>query len=112
MLVSSGLDDRKTSNGYLQRAQDLMAEAVGADRTFFSTCGRSLSVKAAILAVTHGEGEILIGRDSQNTWSRDWSWAACSLGESGRAGTTTSNSPTRTGPLVVDPTGPAGKDPR
>ena len=67
VLASSGLDDRKTSNGYLQRAQDLMAEAVGADQTFFSTCGSSLSVKAAILAVTHGEGEILIGRDAHKS---------------------------------------------
>lgn len=67
VLASSGLDDRKTSNGYLQQAQDLMAEAVGADRTFFSTCGSSLSVKAAILAVTHGEGEILLSRDAHKS---------------------------------------------
>ena len=39
-----------------------MAEAVGADKAFFSTCGSSLSVKASILAVTRGSGELLIGR--------------------------------------------------
>ncbi|MEC5199541.1 arginine/lysine/ornithine decarboxylase [Arthrobacter sp. PL16] len=67
VLASSGLDDRTTSHGYLQRAQDLMADAVGVDMTFFSTCGSSLAVKSAILAVTHGEGEILIGRDAHKS---------------------------------------------
>jgi arginine/lysine/ornithine decarboxylase len=67
LLASAGLDDRSSSNGFLQDAQDLMADAVGADRAFFSTCGSSLSVKAAILAVTRGEGEILIGRDAHKS---------------------------------------------
>lgn len=67
VLASAGLDDRSSSNGYLQQAQDLMAEAVGAEQAFFSTCGSSLSVKAAILAVTRGTGEILIGRDAHKS---------------------------------------------
>ena len=52
LLASAGLDDRSSSQGYLADAQKLMADAVGADQAFFSTCGSSLSVKAAILAVT------------------------------------------------------------
>ncbi|UUL77482.1 hypothetical protein NG819_08495 [Pseudarthrobacter sp. Fe7] len=56
VVASSGLDDRKSSNGYLSKAEELLAAAVGADQAFFSTCGSSLSVKAAILAVTRGEG--------------------------------------------------------
>lgn len=67
VLASAGLDDRTSSNGYLQQAQDLMAEAVGAEQTFFSTCGSSLSVKAAMLAVTRGTGDILIGRDAHKS---------------------------------------------
>ncbi len=67
VLTTAGLDDRRSSNGYLERAQQLMAEAVGADHAFFSTCGSSLSVKASILAVTRGEGEILIGRDAHKS---------------------------------------------
>jgi arginine decarboxylase len=67
VVASSGLDDRKSSNGYLSTAEELMAEAVGADKAFFSTCGSSLSVKAAILAVTRGEGELLIGRDAHKS---------------------------------------------
>jgi arginine decarboxylase len=63
MLASGGLDDRSSSNSYLTTAEELMADAVGADSTFFSTCGSSLSVKAAMLAVTGVSGGLLIGRD-------------------------------------------------
>jgi len=69
LLATAGLDDRKSSNGYLETAQQLMAEAVGSEQAFFSTCGSSLSVKAAILAVTRGEGELLIGRDAHKSAS-------------------------------------------
>jgi len=47
--ASSGLDDRSSSGAYLQQAEELMADAVGAEHAFFSTCGSSLSVKAAML---------------------------------------------------------------
>ncbi|WP_106242928.1 aminotransferase class I/II-fold pyridoxal phosphate-dependent enzyme [Allonocardiopsis opalescens] len=64
VLATAGLDDRRSSQGVLAEAEALMADAVRADRTFFSTCGSSLSVKAAILAVA-GPGEtLLIGRDA------------------------------------------------
>lgn len=52
VLASAGLDDSSSSNGYLQKAQELVADAVGAEQAFFSTCGSSLSIKANILAVT------------------------------------------------------------
>ena len=67
VLASSGLDDRASSNGYLKRAEELMADAVGADQAFFSTCGSSLSVKAAMLAVAGGKGELLVGRDAHKS---------------------------------------------
>lgn len=60
VLASAGLDDRSSPNGYLQQAQDLMADAVGAEQAFFSTCGSSLSVKAAILAVTRGTSSLAV----------------------------------------------------
>lgn len=51
----------------LQRAEELMADAVHADHTFFSTCGSSLSVKAAMLSVAaHGE-KLLVGRDAHKS---------------------------------------------
>lgn len=63
VLASSGLDDRTSSGRYLQRAEELMADAVGAGHAFFSTCGSSLSVKAAMLAVGGHDGHLILGRD-------------------------------------------------
>lgn len=51
LLAFGDLDDRLGSGRVLERAEELMADAVRAEHTFFSTCGSSLSVKAAMLAV-------------------------------------------------------------
>jgi arginine/lysine/ornithine decarboxylase len=68
VLASGGLDDRRMSNAYLSDAEELMADAVGAELAFFSTCGSSLSVKAAMMAVAGGEGgELLITRDAHKS---------------------------------------------
>ena len=40
-----------------------MADAVGAEHAFFSTCGSSLSVKAAMLAVAGHDGHLILSRD-------------------------------------------------
>ncbi|PRC41737.1 ornithine decarboxylase, partial [Mycobacterium sp. ITM-2017-0098] len=62
-----GLDDRRMSNNYLADAEALMADAVGADEAWFSTCGSSLSVKAAMMAVAGGDGGLLLSRDSHKS---------------------------------------------
>ena len=67
LLAPGGLDDRTSSGGYLKKAETLMAEAVGAEHVFFSTCGSSLSVKAAMLAVAGGRGELLVSRDAHKS---------------------------------------------
>ncbi|MFF8582009.1 aminotransferase class I/II-fold pyridoxal phosphate-dependent enzyme [Streptomyces albidoflavus] len=67
LLAMNGLDDRTSSRQVLQRAQELMADAVGAEHTFFSTCGSSLSVKAAMLSVAGPHEELLIGRDAHKS---------------------------------------------
>src|SRR5947209_454501 len=67
VLASGGLDDRRSSHGYLKQAEELMADAVGSDYAFFSTCGSSLSVKAAMMAVAGGDGSLLVGRDSHKS---------------------------------------------
>jgi arginine/lysine/ornithine decarboxylase len=67
VLATSGLDDRLSSGGYLKKAEDLMADAVGAEHAFFSTCGSSLSVKAAMLAVAGGQGDLLVSRDAHKS---------------------------------------------
>ena len=68
LLASNGLDDRLSRNQYLLHAEQLMAEAVGAEDAFFSTCGSSLSVKAAMLAVAGNQpGGLLLSRDSHKS---------------------------------------------
>ena len=68
VLASGGLDDRRSRGRFLAHAEELVADAVGADDAFFSTCGSSLSVKAAMMAVAgHQGGELLLGRDSHKS---------------------------------------------
>ncbi|MFJ8143163.1 aminotransferase class I/II-fold pyridoxal phosphate-dependent enzyme [Streptomyces sp. NPDC096013] len=67
VLATSGLDDRRSSRGVLDEAQALMADAVGARHTFFSTCGSSLSVKAAMLSVAGPHEKLLVGRDAHKS---------------------------------------------
>ncbi|MBW8736720.1 MAG: ornithine decarboxylase [Streptomyces turgidiscabies] len=64
VLAVNGLDDRTSSHGVLAEAQALMADAVDAEHTFFSTCGSSLSVKAAMLSVAGPHETLLVGRDA------------------------------------------------
>ncbi|HEX6443693.1 MAG TPA: aminotransferase class I/II-fold pyridoxal phosphate-dependent enzyme [Streptosporangiales bacterium] len=67
MLAISGMDDRMSSGKVLERAQELMADAVGAEQTFFTTCGSSLSVKSAMLAVAGPHEKLLVGRDAHKS---------------------------------------------
>jgi arginine decarboxylase len=67
VLASGGLDDRVHRGGVLERAEDLMADAVHAEHTFFTTCGSSLSVKAAMLAVAGPHEKLLLGRDAHKS---------------------------------------------
>ncbi|WP_149259997.1 aminotransferase class I/II-fold pyridoxal phosphate-dependent enzyme [Actinomadura sp. K4S16] len=67
VLAISGLDDRTSSNEVLERAQELMADAVHAEQAFFSTCGSSLSVKSAMLSVAGPGEKLLVGRDAHKS---------------------------------------------
>ncbi|MFE6360506.1 aminotransferase class I/II-fold pyridoxal phosphate-dependent enzyme [Streptomyces sp. NPDC057806] len=67
VLASGGLDDRLTRGRVLERAEELMADVVHADHTFFTTCGSSLSVKAAMLSVAGPHERLLIGRDAHKS---------------------------------------------
>ncbi|MGX1274024.1 aminotransferase class I/II-fold pyridoxal phosphate-dependent enzyme [Streptomyces phaeoluteigriseus] len=67
VLASGGLDDRLTRGRVLERAEELMAHAVHAEHTFFTTCGSSLSVKAAMLSVAGPHEKLLIGRDAHKS---------------------------------------------
>jgi len=67
ILATSGLDDRTSSHGVLEKAQELLADAVGADKTFFSPCGSSLSVKSAMLSVAGPYEKLIVGRDAHKS---------------------------------------------
>jgi arginine decarboxylase len=67
VLTLNGLDDRRESQGVTKQAEDLMADAVDADTAFFSTCGSSLSVKTAIMAVAGPGEKLLISRNAHKS---------------------------------------------
>ncbi|MFH8336646.1 aminotransferase class I/II-fold pyridoxal phosphate-dependent enzyme [Streptomyces sp. AM6-12] len=67
VLSLNGLDDRRQSQGVLEQAQDLMADAVGAERAFSSTCGSSLSVKTAMLSVAGPGEKLLLSRNAHKS---------------------------------------------
>ncbi|UUU20149.1 aminotransferase class I/II-fold pyridoxal phosphate-dependent enzyme [Streptomyces sp. DSM 40750] len=67
VLLLNGLDDRRQSHAVLNEAQELMADAVGAEQAFFSTCGSSLSVKTAMLAVAGPGEKLLLSRNAHKS---------------------------------------------
>jgi arginine decarboxylase len=89
VMAMNGLDDRLQNNGVLEKAQQLMADAVGADRAFFSTCGSSLSVKSAMIAVA---GPPSRSSSSTATSTSRW-WRASSSPVSSRCGSTHAEMP-------------------
>jgi arginine/lysine/ornithine decarboxylase len=67
VLSLNGLDDRRESQGVLEDAQDLMADAVHAEKAFFSTCGSSLSVKTAMISVAGPGEKLLVSRNAHKS---------------------------------------------
>lgn len=61
------LEDREESQQVLSRAEQLMAEALGADRCFFSTGGSSTSVRTAVTALAGPGDEIIMSRASHKS---------------------------------------------
>ncbi len=57
------LDDLHSPKGIIKQAQDLAAEAFGADRTFFSVQGTSGAIMAMIMAVCGPEDKIIVPRN-------------------------------------------------
>ncbi|MGW4213516.1 aminotransferase class I/II-fold pyridoxal phosphate-dependent enzyme [Lentzea sp. NPDC004789] len=67
VISVNGLDDRLNRQGVIEKAQQLMAEAVGAEQAFFSTCGSSLSVKSAMLSVAGPHEKIIVPRHAHKS---------------------------------------------
>ena len=63
-LINIGpLDDLHQPKGIIKEAQDLAAEAFGADRTFFSVQGTSGAIIAMIMAVCGPDDKIIVPRN-------------------------------------------------
>src|SRR4051812_28742867 len=58
-----GLDDRVSSNKVQSFAQELAADAFGAEQALFSTNGSTLSVQIAVLAATHPGQKVAVARN-------------------------------------------------
>ncbi|MFL5788655.1 MAG: aminotransferase class I/II-fold pyridoxal phosphate-dependent enzyme [Flavisolibacter sp.] len=67
ITMQNGADDRKESKGVQESAEKLMASAVGADQSFFSTNGSSLSVHVAVLSVANVGEKILVVRNTHKS---------------------------------------------
>ncbi|GAA0207178.1 ornithine decarboxylase [Saccharothrix mutabilis subsp. mutabilis] len=67
IIMMNGLDDRMMSGGVLAEAEELMADAVDADKAFFSTCGSSLSVKTCIITVARPGQKLLVSRNAHKS---------------------------------------------
>src|SRR3954462_1538332 len=67
VLSLNGLDDRRESQGVTTQAEDLMADAVRADKAFSSTCGSSLSVKTAMISVAGPHEKLLVSRNAHKS---------------------------------------------
>ncbi|MEH7108018.1 aminotransferase class I/II-fold pyridoxal phosphate-dependent enzyme [Bacillus sp. JJ1764] len=63
-LINIGpLDDLHHPKGMIKRAQDLAAEAFGADHTFFSVQGTSGAIMTMVMAVCGPEDKIIVPRN-------------------------------------------------
>src|SRR3954465_2878383 len=67
VLSLNGLDDRRQSQGVLQQAQELMADAVHAEQAFFSTFGSPLSIKTAMMSVAGPGEKLLVSRNAHKS---------------------------------------------
>src|SRR5947209_12656306 len=67
ITMQNGADDRKESKCVQESAEKLMASAVGADQSFFSTNGSSLSVHVSVLSVANVGEKILVVRNTHKS---------------------------------------------
>src|SRR3954449_10100852 len=61
--MHKGLDDRVSGYKVQTLAQQLAADAFGADQALFSTNGSTLSVQIAVMAATHPGQEVAVARN-------------------------------------------------
>lgn len=61
--VASGVDDTHMTHGVLRQAEELAADAYGADRSFFLVNGSTIGNEAAIMAVTGPGDSVIVARN-------------------------------------------------
>jgi arginine/lysine/ornithine decarboxylase len=67
IAMQNGADDRRESKGVQTAAEELAADAVGAEKTFFSTNGSSLSAHVAVLTLANPGEKILVIRNTHKS---------------------------------------------
>jgi arginine decarboxylase len=65
--MQNGADDRRESKGVQEEAEQLAAEAVGAEQSYFSTNGSSLSAHVAVLSIADIGEKILVARNTHKS---------------------------------------------
>jgi len=65
--MQNGLDDRRETKGVQEEAEALAADAVGSEKTLFSTHGSSLSGHVAILSVADAGEKVLVARNTHKS---------------------------------------------
>ncbi len=67
MGIANGLDDTQESGGLLGRAEELAAQAWGAERSFFVTNGSSGGLQALVMAGAGPGDEIIVPRNAHKS---------------------------------------------
>src|SRR4051812_15294143 len=63
----NGVDDRRESQDVQGQAEELAADAMGADKSYFSTNGSSLSAHVAVLTVARTGDKVLVVRNAHKS---------------------------------------------
>ncbi|MGO8683582.1 MAG: aminotransferase class I/II-fold pyridoxal phosphate-dependent enzyme [Thermoleophilia bacterium] len=64
IAIAGGLDDTQGSGGLLRRAEELAAQAWGAERAFFTANGSSGGLQALVMAVAGPGDEVVVPRNA------------------------------------------------
>jgi len=65
--MQNGADDRRESKGVQTSAEELAADAVGAEKSYYSTNGSSLSAHVAVLSIADAKEKILAVRNAHKS---------------------------------------------
>jgi arginine/lysine/ornithine decarboxylase len=67
IAIAGGLDDTQASGGLLRRAEELAAQAWGAERAFFVPDGSSGGLQALVMAVAGPGDEVIVPRNAHKS---------------------------------------------